>query len=114
MTELTASGVIIEDLILEIRGQRNQHRFPKDFMFELNTKETSELVANCDRFNNTKHSSVSPPAFTKHGALMLASILNSQAAIETSVQVIRAFVRMRNLLTSSKELANKIKVGFQL
>jgi hypothetical protein len=132
MTKLIDNDLIIEDLILEIRGQRvmidadlarlygvstrrlneqvkrNLHRFPQDFMFELNIKETSELVANCDRFNNTKHSSVSPRAFTEHGALMLASILNSKTAIETSIQIIRAFVRMRNLLASNKELTNKI------
>lgn len=132
MVKLTKFNNIIDDLIVEIRGQRvmldlhlaelygvtlrrlrekvrrNRVRFPQDFMFELNIKETSELVANCDEFSNIKHSRTSPLAFTEHGALMLASVLNSSAAIEISVQVIRAFARMRRLLAGHQELSERI------
>lgn len=99
-------GVTLRRLREKVR--RNRVRFPQDFMFELNIKETSELVANCDEFSNIKHSRTSPLAFTEHGALMLASVLNSSAAIEISVQVIRAFARMRRLLAGHQELSERI------
>ena len=89
--------------------KRNRERFPVDFMFQLTIGEKSELVANCDRFNSLKHSTSLPYAFTEHGAIMLASILNSQRAVEASVYVVRAFVRLREILSTHKELAQKLK-----
>ena len=62
--------------------KRNIGRFPEDFLFRLRGDEKIELVAKCDRFNRLKHSTVSPLAFTEHGAIMAASILNSARAIE--------------------------------
>ncbi len=102
--------------------KRNKLKFPIDFMFKLKTVEFIEPVANCDRFNKLKHSGDSPYVFTEHGTLMLASVLNSDIAINTSVQITRAFVKMRSLLASNKELAEKInkleqnknKIGFQV
>ena len=87
--------------------KRNRERFPVDFMFQLTIGEKSELVANCDRFNSLKHSTSLPFAFTEHGAVMLASILNSIKAIETSIYVVRAFVKLRELLLTHKELEIK-------
>ena len=84
--------------------KRNAGRFPEDFAFRITTEEKSELVAKCDRFSRLKHSTAFPLAFTEHGAIMAANVLNSQRAIEASVLVVRAFVRMREVLASHKEL----------
>jgi len=62
--------------------KRNRKRFPSDFMFQLSEQEKSEVVANCDHLKNLKFSPVLPSAFTEHGAIMLASILNSSTAVE--------------------------------
>lgn len=88
--------------------KRNQHRFPSDFMFQLTEDEKQELVTNCDHLEGLKFSRSLPYAFTEHGAIMLASVLNSRRAIEASLYVVRAFVRLRNLLASHKELAHKL------
>lgn len=88
--------------------KRNHQRFPQDFMLQLNEEEKMELVTNCDRFKNLKHSSVLPNAFTEHGAVMAASILNSQRAVEASIYVVRAFVNMRQILSQHKTLLKKL------
>ena len=74
--------------------KRNPRRFQQDFAFRLTSGEKKELVTKCDRFERMKHSTVFPLAFTEHGAIMAASVLNSKRAVETSVYVVRAFVRM--------------------
>ncbi|MBU1320054.1 MAG: ORF6N domain-containing protein [candidate division Zixibacteria bacterium] len=89
--------------------KRNSDRFPPDFMFRLAKDEKDYVVTNCDHLHNLKYSKVLPHAFTEHGAIMLASVLNSQQAIETSVFVVRAFVRMREILGRQKELVGKIE-----
>ena len=78
--------------------KRNSQRFPDDLMFQLSAKERDELVANCDRFTNMKHSSALPHAFTEAGVAMLSSVLNSETAIQINLQIIRAFIRLRRLL----------------
>lgn len=88
--------------------KRNQDRFPVDFAFRLTPEETTELVANCDRFANLKHSSVPPLAFTEHGAIAAAFVLNSPMAVQVSVQVVRAFVQLRHLAEGHQELARRI------
>ena len=89
--------------------KRNRHRFPVDFTFRLTLPERTELVAKCDRFEKLKHSSVMPYAFTEHGAIMLASMLNSPIAVHASIQIVRAFVRMRHVLAQDKELARRVE-----
>jgi hypothetical protein len=69
-----------------------------------------ELVTNCDRFARLKHSTVFPLVFTEHGAIMAASVLNSPRAIEASVYVVRAFVKMREVLATHKELVQRLDV----
>jgi hypothetical protein len=101
-----AYGVTTKALNQAIR--RNVDRFPPDFMFRLNKKEKQEVVTNCDHLQNLKYSAVNPCAFTEHGAIMAASVLNSPKAIEVSVYVVRAFVRLREMITGHKELAGKI------
>ena len=78
-------------------------------MFQLNAKEKAELVTKWHRFSSLKHSSVLPFVFTEYGAVMLASVLNSQQAVEASIYVVHAFVRMREILLSHKKLAQKMK-----
>lgn len=100
-------GVSTKRLNEQVR--RNRARFPKDFIFELTSEEKSELVANCDRFNPLKHSTVFPHAFTEHGAVMAASILNTPTAVKVSVYVVRAFIKLRELLSSHAELSQKLQ-----
>ena len=77
-------------------------------MFQLTTEEKAEVVANCDHLRPLKYSSNLPYAFTEHGAIMLAAVLNSPIAIEASLYVVRAFVQLRKLLRAHKELEFKL------
>lgn len=88
--------------------KRNRDRFPHDFMFQLTKKEKDEVVANCDHLQKLKFSPTLPNAFTEHGAIMVASVLNTPKAIDVSVQVVRTFVRLREMLASNKELAKRL------
>jgi len=88
--------------------KRNAGRFPPDFMFRLTKEEKNELVTNCDRFQILKHSSVLPSAFTEQGVAMLSSVLNNERAIQVNIAIMRAFVRLRQLMVSQKELARKL------
>jgi hypothetical protein len=88
--------------------KRNKDRFPDDFMFQLLAEEKSEVVANCDHLSKLKYSSSLPYAFTEHGAIMAANVLNSQRAIEVSVYIVRAFIKLRQMIAENKELSNRI------
>jgi len=77
-------------------------------MFQLTSHEKAEVVANCDHLTRLKFSPVKPFAFTEHGAVMIASVLNSERAVEVSVYVVRAFVKLRELLGTHKKLAQKL------
>lgn len=88
--------------------KRNPARFPEDFMFRLSPDEKQEVVTNCDHLNKLKFSKMLPFAFTEHGAIQAANVLNSRLAVEMGVYVVRAFVRLRELLTSTKELAQRL------
>jgi len=99
----------VETKRLNEQVKRNLGRFPADFMFQLTEAEKLEVVANCDHLIHIKFSSNLPYAFTEHGALMLANVLNSERATQTSVQVVRAFVRLRQMLASNAELARKLE-----
>jgi hypothetical protein len=122
----------IESLILTVRGQRvmldwdlarvygvttkrlkeqfrrNAKRFPVDFAFQLINKELINLRSQFATSSLHGGHRYPPIAFTEHGALMLASILNSPVAIEASVRVVRAFVLMREQMAAHKELAGKL------
>lgn len=88
--------------------KRNKGRFPDDFMFQLTDAEKSEVVANCDHLSKLKFSPQRPFAFTEHGAIMAANVLNSERAVQASVAVVRAFVRLRQMIASNAELARKL------
>jgi hypothetical protein len=88
--------------------KRNKERFPEDFMFQLNAAEKSEVVAKCDHLEKLKFSKSLPYAFTEHGTIMAASLLNSPQATEISIFIVRAFVKLRLAITEHKELTRKI------
>jgi phage regulator Rha-like protein len=99
-------GVTTKQLNQQVK--RNKDRFPKDFMFQFDKAEKAEVVTICDHLSQLKFSPVLPFAFTEHGAIMAASVLNSKRAIEISVYVVRAFVKLREMLAAHKELALKL------
>lgn len=99
-------GVTTKQLNQQVK--RNAGRFPADFVFRLTTEETSIL-----RSQNATSSwggrRNRPVAFTEHGAIMVATVLNSFRAVEMSVYVVRAFVKLREVLASNAELARKLE-----
>lgn len=107
-TELAALyGVTTKALNQAVK--RNTERFPDDFTFRLTRSET--LALNRSQFVTGSHKHRDPKfppfAFTEHGAIMAATILNSPRAVEMSLYVVRAFVQLRELLGSNKELARR-------
>jgi hypothetical protein len=88
--------------------KRNRGRFPDDFMFQLTSDEKAEVVANCDHLSRLKFSPNLPYAFTEHGAIMAANLLNSERAVHASVKVVRAFGRLRQMLASNAELSRRL------
>lgn len=88
--------------------KRNPGRFPADFMFQLSRAERDEVVADCDHLQRLKFSPTMPLAFTEHGALMAASVLNTPRAVEVSLYVVRAFVELREVLATHNELAKRL------
>jgi len=98
----------VETKRLNEQVKRNIDRFPADFMFQLTDKEKEEVVANCDHLNSLKFAKTNPYAFTEHGAVMLASVLNSEQAVQTSILVVKVFVILRKSLVSHEELTRKI------
>ncbi len=98
----------VETRRLNEQVKRNKGRFPEDFMFQFTKKEKDWVVANCDHLQILKYSRTNPYAFTEHGAVMLASILNTELAVQASIQVVRAFVKLRKLLISSEQLSRNL------
>ena len=94
--------------VLNQAVKRNRSRFPSDFMFRLTKGEKEEAITNCDHLRKLRFSPSLPNAFTEHGAIMLASLLNSHRAIEVSVHVVRTFVRLREMLSTHKEVSRKL------
>lgn len=88
--------------------KRNQERFPPDFMFQLSPEEKTEVVTNCDHLAKLKFSKSLPFAFTEHGAIQAANVLNSPQAVEMGIYVVRAFVRMREMLAAHHDLARRL------
>ena len=89
--------------------KRNSKRFPADFMFQVSQEEKEQIVLTFNYLNGLKFSSSLPYAFTEHGAVMLASILSSDKAIEVNIQIIRVFTQMRQMLTDNSELRLEIE-----
>jgi phage regulator Rha-like protein len=89
--------------------KRNKKRFPIDFMFQLTQEEKEEVVANCDHLKNLKYSPNLPFVFTEHGAVMLASVLNSDRAIEVNIQIVRIFTQLKEMLLTNKDILLKLE-----
>jgi hypothetical protein len=131
----TRNTALVEQRILTVRGQRvmvdadlavvyqvstsalnqqvkrNRGRFPSDFMFQLTTEEYDALQNSSQTvMSSRKHRGrrYRPYVFTEHGAVMLASVLNSEGAVQASVQVVRAFVRLREMLSSHHEMGRRL------
>jgi hypothetical protein len=102
-------GVETRALVQAVK--RNPDRFPADFMFQLSPQELEHWRSQFVTSNpGSKMGLRRPPyAFTEHGALQLASVLNSPRAAEMSIVVVRAFVRLREFLATHKDLASKLK-----
>jgi phage regulator Rha-like protein len=124
----------LETLIYEIRGQRmmldsdlariygaptgalnravkrNRERFPSDFVFRLTRRESEALRCQIGTLKTGRgqHRKYLPYAFTEHGAIMAANVLNSSRAVQMSVFVVRAFLKMRALLGDKRDLAQKL------
>jgi hypothetical protein len=90
--------------------KRNAERFPEDFLFRLRSDEVEALNRSHFATGSQKHRDprFPPYAFTEHGAIMAATVLNSPRAVEMSVYVVRAFVKLRELLASNTALARKL------
>src|ERR1022692_2521667 len=95
--------------VLNQQVKRNQQRFPADFVLQLTAKEheilRSQIVISRDTHGGRRYP---PYAFTEHGAIMAATVLNSERAVQMSVFVVRAFVRLREMLATNRRLAGKI------
>lgn len=109
----------VETRVLNQAVRRNRDKFPPDFLLELTKAEATNLQSIRKQGNmrlrsqivilkRGQHLKYQPFAFTEHGAIMAANILNSPQAVQMSVFVVRAFIKMRSLLTDTRELAKKL------
>jgi hypothetical protein len=116
---LRGHKVILDNDLAELYGvpvkrlneqvKRNRERFPADFMFQANAEELESLklqIATSKAGRGGRR--FAPYAFTEHGAIMAATVLNSERAVEMSVFIVRAFVRLREMVTTNEKLAAKI------
>jgi len=100
-------GVTTGNLNLAVR--RNKSRFPKDFMFQLTAEEAKSLLLQTARSKGRGGRRTPPSVFTEQGVAMLSSVLRSEQAVQVNIAIMRAFVRLRELLVIHKDLANKIE-----
>jgi hypothetical protein len=116
---LRGHRVLLDEELAELYGvptrvlnqaiKRNLERFPGDFLIQLTSEEwrglRSQIVISNSTRGGRRHL---PTAFTEHGAIMAATVINSPQAVEMSIYVVRAFVKLRELLASNKELAKRL------
>jgi hypothetical protein len=99
----------VETRRLNEQVRRNRRRFPPEFMFQLNKQELARLMSQFATSNGGRGGVRKPPlAFTEHGAIMAAAVLNSPRAIEVSVYVVRAFVQLRDAHSANAEIARRL------
>jgi hypothetical protein len=113
--------VILDSELAELYGvqtkalnqavKRNPSRFPEDFMFQLSTEEKAQVVTICDHLPTLKFSPTLPYAFTEHGAIMAANVLNSDQAVEMSLHIVRTFVNLRQAATEIAELERRLQAA---
>jgi len=88
--------------------KRNITRFPDDFMFRLTKDEFTDVVTICDHLQKLKYRPTMPYAFTEQGVAMLATVLNSQKAIDVNIQIMRVFIQLRSYALSNETLNEQI------
>jgi len=99
----------VETRRLNEQVRRNRRRFPPEFMFQLNKQELARLMSQFATSNGGRGGVRKPPlAFTEHGAIMAAAVLNSPRAIDVSVYVVRAFVQLRDAHSANTEIARRL------
>ncbi len=98
----------VETRILNQAVKRNIRRFPEDFMFQLNSVEAEQLVSQNVIPHKKYFGGSLPYAFTEQGIAMLSSVLNSERAINVNIEIMRAFVRLRQILSSNRDLTKKL------
>jgi hypothetical protein len=89
--------------------RRNIDRFPKDFMFELSKQEYDSLRRQFGTLKRGEHSKYLPYAFTEQGVAMLSTVLRSRRAVRVNIEIMRAFVRLREIVATNKDLARKLE-----
>lgn len=94
----------VETRRLKEQVRRNIDRFPEDFMFELTEQEHQHLKEQFSKRGRGRHSKYLPFAFTEHGVLMLSSVLNSDRASKVNIQIMRIYVRIREMMLTHKDL----------
>ena len=101
----------VQTKVLKQQIKRNIERFPEDFMFRLTSSEADELNRSQFATSSQKHRGprLSPYAFTEHGVAMLSAVLNSKRAVQMNILIIRAFVQIRELLATNKDLAARVE-----
>jgi hypothetical protein len=99
----------VETKQLKRAVRRNMDRFPPDFMFELTKEEQDALRRQSGALKRGEHSKYLPIAFTEQGVAMLSSVLNSKRAIEVNILIMRAFVQLRQMISSHKDLLRKVE-----
>jgi hypothetical protein len=98
----------VETRVLNQAVKRNINRFPEDFMFQLNNSEAEQLVSQ-NVIPHKKYLGGSLPyAFTEQGVAMLSSVLNSERAVQVNIAIMRAFVKLREMIASNKKLAKRL------
>jgi len=117
--EMRGKKVMVDSDLAELYGvttkrlneqvKRNIKRFPEDFMFQVTKEEKDSVILQFEHLNKLKFSSTLSYAFTEHGAVMLASVLNSDKAIEVNIQIVRVFTEIRELLASNLNLRLEVE-----
>ena len=98
----------VKPIRLREQVKRNIKRFPEDFMFQLNEKEINIMVSQNAIPSRKYLGGHQPYVFTEQGVAMLSSVLNSERAVEVNIHIMRAFVKLREMIASNKELAKKL------
>ena len=101
-------GVSVKRLNEQVK--RNRERFPSDFAFQLTEQEVANLRSQIATLKHGRgqHRKYLPHVFTEQGVAMLSSVLNSKRAIQVNIEIMRAFIRLRQILASHKELARRL------
>ncbi len=99
----------VENKRLKEQVRRNIERFPEDFMFQLSAEEYLSLRTQIATLKRGEHSKYLPFAFTEHGVLMLSNVLNSKRAIQISIQIVRIYTKLREMLLTHKDMLLKLE-----